>query len=146
MQLFFDMDYTLVAADGSLRPGATELFQKLKADGHTLYIWSGVGVRREEVRRLNLEVYVDGVFLKPLSQYANEVRKMLDRQEIPAAPDLVVDDHLEIVQALGGVAVHPLWTDGDTEMGEVYQIIRDYAANGYSEHRERRPRLERPQG
>ena len=146
MQLFFDMDYTLIAADGSLRPGATELFQKLKADGHTLYIWSGMGVRREEVRRQNLEVYVDGVFLKPVSQYVKEVGKMLERQEIPVAPDLVVDDHLEIVQALGGIAVHPFWTDDDTEMGEVYQIIRDYAANGDPGHAETRPRLELPQG
>ena len=146
MQLFFDMDYTLIAVDGSLRPGATELFQKLKADGHTLFIWSGMGVRREEVRRQNLEVYVDGVFLKPVSEYVKEVRKMLDRQEIPVAPDLVVDDHLEIVQALGGIAVHPFWSDGDTEMDEVYQLISDYAANGYPEHKETRPRMERPEG
>jgi predicted HAD superfamily phosphohydrolase YqeG len=145
MQLFFDMDYTLIAADGSLRPGATELFQKLKTDGHTLYIWSGMGVRREEVRRQNLEVYVDGVYRKPISEYVKEVHKMLDRQEIPTMPDLVVDDHQEIVAALGGIVVHPFWTEDDTEMEEVYQIIRDYVANGYPGHKERRPRLERPQ-
>ena len=42
MNIYFDVDYTLIAMDGSLRPGTTEVFESLLEDGHFIYIWSGV--------------------------------------------------------------------------------------------------------
>ncbi len=42
MNIFFDMDYTLLAVDGSLRPKVREVLQRLKDDGHQLYVWSAM--------------------------------------------------------------------------------------------------------
>ena len=147
MNIFFDMDYTILALGGALRPGTQQVFQQLRDDGHTLYIWSGVGVRSEEVRRLGLDVYVDGVFEKPLHDYHWLTLGMLRRGEIPVFPDLVVDDYPEVVAALGGIVVRP-YVNGhpsDREMEQVYRIIRDFAATGRSEDPAFRPGPERPE-
>ena len=132
VNIFIDMDYTILSVIGVLRPGTEKLFRRLREDGHTLYIWSGVGVRREEVRRLGLEGYVAGVFEKPVIEYQQRVLGMLRRGEIPVHPDLIVDDHPEMVSALGGVVVQPYVNSdpADTELERVYRIISDYAAGG----------------
>ena len=54
MQLFFDVDYTLIAYNGSLRPLVHKVFGDLKSDGHDIYIWSGMGLRNKEVEELSL--------------------------------------------------------------------------------------------
>ena len=54
MNIFFDMDYTILSATGRLRPRVVETFNQLREDGHSLYIWSGIGVRVAEVRNLGL--------------------------------------------------------------------------------------------
>ena len=46
------MDYTLIGLTGTLRPLVTETFEQLIDDGHTLYIWSGLGNRSSEVEKL----------------------------------------------------------------------------------------------
>ena len=51
MNIFFDVDYTILGLDDSLRPGTKETFRKLIDDGHSIYIWSGVGLRWEVVRK-----------------------------------------------------------------------------------------------
>ena len=43
MKIFFDVDYTILGLDDSLRPGTMETLQKIKDDGHEIYIWSGMG-------------------------------------------------------------------------------------------------------
>ena len=99
MNVFFDMDYTIFGGmDGSLRPGTLEVFEELVGLGHDLYIWSGVGVRWEEVRRAGLEPFIKGVYRKPLSEFSEG----LERFAIPVVPDFVIDDYPGIVQHFGG--------------------------------------------
>lgn len=101
MNVFFDMDYTILGMDGSLRPGTIEVFEQLVAQGHDVYVWSGIGVRWEEVRQSGLEPLVKGVYRKPLSDF----RAGLDRYGIPVTPDFVIDDYPGIVQFFGGVCI-----------------------------------------
>ena len=95
MNIFFDMDYTLLGVDGSLRPRAREVMQRLVDDGHTLYVWSGNGIRWLELRRHNLESLVADCFEKPMSNYAETVERM----DLPAMPDIVVDQTPEAESA-----------------------------------------------
>jgi hypothetical protein len=131
MNLFFDMDYTLLAVDGTLRPGSREVMQRLKEDGHTLYVWSGAGIRWPDVRRHGLEPLVSDCFLKPLDNIARAVEQM----ELPVKPDLVIDDHLEVPAALGGIWVRPYYfhNSSDDEMKRVYRIITEFVRDGHSE-------------
>ena len=141
MNIFFDMDYTLLGVDGTLRPGAREVMQRLKEDGHTLYVWSGNGIRWLEVRRHGLESLVSDCFLKPLDNIANAVEQM----ELPVKPDLVIDDYLEVPAALGGIWVRPYYfpNSSDNEMERVYRIITEYMKNGHSEDSRFRPKAKR---
>ena len=66
MNIFFDVDYTLITWDVKLRPGVLEVFERLRADGHTIYLWSGVGPRWEIVNRFELHDHVTDCFWKPL--------------------------------------------------------------------------------
>ena len=46
----FGVDATIVGSyDGKLRPMVREVFEQLRADGHQIYIWSGVGLRWLEI-------------------------------------------------------------------------------------------------
>ena len=62
MQLFFDVDYTLIAYNGSLRPLVHKVFEDLKSDGHNIYIWSGMGLRNKEIEENNLTEFVSGIY------------------------------------------------------------------------------------
>ena len=125
MNIFFDMDYTILSATGRLRPRVVETFNQLREDGHSLYIWSGIGVRVAEVRNLGLLPLVQGVYEKPVQDYQRMLAGMLRRGELPTSPDLVVDDYPEVVSALGGVSVRPYVNDDpeDREMARVYEAI-----------------------
>ena len=103
MNIFFDMDYTLLGVDGSLRPGARELMQRLRDEGHALYVWSGNGIRWLELRRHGLEPLVEDCFEKPMHDYAEAA----ERLALPVKPDLVVDDHLEVVASGCGPTTSP---------------------------------------
>ena len=131
MNIFFDMDYTLLGVEDTLRPRAREVMQRLKDDGHTLYVWSGNGIRWPEVRRHGLEPLVSDCFNKPLYNIAATVEKM----ELPVKPDLVIDDYLDVPAALGGIWVKPYYFNdsSDDEMEDVYRIITEYVRNGHSE-------------
>ncbi|MFC1935299.1 hypothetical protein ACFLX9_00815 [Chloroflexota bacterium] len=131
MNIFFDMDYTLQSVDGTLRPGAREIMQRLKADGHMLYVWSGVGIRWPEVRRHHLDPYVTDCFVKPLENFIEAKARL----GLPVKPDLVIDDYPEVPTGLGGIWVTPylFHNSGDDEMEHVYQIITEYEQNGRSE-------------
>jgi hypothetical protein len=121
MHIFFDMDYTLVAYDGSLRPMTHEVFDLLNREGHYLYIWSGIGVRTAEVHALGLADFTRGVFQKPVEKFDQG----LLQYDIPVAPDVVVDDHKEVVSHFGGIWVRSyFWPDpGDRELERVYHDI-----------------------
>ena len=132
MHIYFDMDYTLIGLTGTLRPLVKETFQQLLDDGHTLYIWSGIGDRTHEVRKLGLEEYVSGIYHKPIDDYEAIVRAKFERRELQVYPDMVIDDHSEIVSALGGVVVRAYFAGDhhDREMERVYRIISDYVDTG----------------
>ena len=134
MNIFFDMDYTLVAADGTLRPGVREVFDKLKAAGHDIYVWSGMGAREWQIKELGLAAMVSGTFAKPLDRFQEALRGMLQSSHVPAPPDLVIDDYPEIVAALGGIVIRPYMhpNPDDGEMERVYKIIQQYALQGHS--------------
>ena len=113
MNVFFDVDYTILGFDGSLRPNTHEVFEQLIAKGHIVYIWSGVGVRWGEVRRAGLEHLVNGVYQKPLSDFDAG----LERFGVPVVPDFVIDDYPGIVEHFGGLCIKPYvsmrWPDDE---------------------------------
>src|ERR1700704_724499 len=69
MHIFFDVDYTILGRDYTLRPGTHDVFTRLREDGHQVYVWSGEGERWGVVRKHGLEELVDGVYGKPLHDY-----------------------------------------------------------------------------
>ena len=126
MNIFFDVDETIMGYDGSLRPLVRETFQALVDDGHSIYIWSGVRtgetVRSEVVERHGLTVYVTDCFQKPRWDYREQWR----RSGFGVQPDFIVDDYPEIVEEFGGVLIKPYAyaRQQDTELERVYVAIR----------------------
>ena len=127
MNIFFDVDHTIIDSDNRLRPGVRELLKRLQADGHALYLWSGIGVRREIVEAYGLESLISGCYEKPLYHY----EAMLKPLGIEARPEFVVDDHPHLVQAFGGCVVSRyLRADpNDREMERVYGEVQRAAAH-----------------
>ena len=41
LNVFFDVDNTLIMWNGKLRNHTREVFEALREEGHTIYIWSG---------------------------------------------------------------------------------------------------------
>ncbi len=128
LNVFIDVDYTLIAANGSLRPHARELFLRLRDAGHAAYVWSGMGDRRPEMEKHGLDRWVADYLTKPLEN----VQAALKRSAPPAWPDLVVDDHSEIVSVFGGISVRPyFFTDErDRELRRAGDALLAYAATG----------------
>lgn len=127
MNIFFDVDHTIIDSDNRLRPGVRELFERLQMDGHIVYLWSGIGVRTEIVEAYELGALVAACYDKPLYQY----ERMLAPLGIPVRPDFVVDDHPHLVHAFGGCVVSRyLAADpADREMERVYAEIGRAAAS-----------------
>ncbi len=123
MNIFFDVDYTIVGYDGSLRPHVIEVLEPLKADGPTIYLWSGVGLRHEVVKQHNLHHLITECYVKPTWDYHNGLKRL----NVPLVPDFVVDDHNGVVKAFGGYWVSR-WEGypptPDDEMKQVYEAIR----------------------
>ena len=136
MNIFFDVDYTILGLDDSLRPGTRETFQRLLDDGHKIYIWSGLGPRWEVIKKHSLEPFASGVYEKPLHHFADRLAEL----GVPLTPDFVIDDYPEIVSAFGGVWVPPYFfkRNGDEQMYRIYDIITEYVKNGHSEDRQYR--------
>ena len=132
LNVFFDVDYTILGIDGSLRPGTMDAFKSIKKQGHNIYIWSGVGVRTYEVSKHGLESLVCGVFRKPLENFNVEIKKI----GIPVIPDFVIDDYPEIVAEFGGIHIKPYYykSQPDDYMLQVPQVIFDYSSKGESDH------------
>ncbi|HEY3940996.1 MAG TPA: hypothetical protein VGL60_00805 [Acidimicrobiales bacterium] len=103
VNVFFDIDYTILGFDGSLRPRTHQVFEELIADGHDVYIWSGVGVRWPEVKEAGLDGLVRGVYQKPLSDFDAGLVKY----GVPVVPDFVIDDYPGIVMHFGGLCIKP---------------------------------------
>ena len=121
MRIFFDVDFTLIAPDGSLRPLVHEVFQRIVNDGHEIYVWSGAGIRWEVIRRHGLRPYIKDCFVKPLSDYRDSFGYLGVHKE----PEFCVDDYPEVIEALGGTAIRPYLepNPADEEMLRVYDAI-----------------------
>jgi hypothetical protein len=125
VNIFFDVDYTIIGMDGSLRPGTAEVFEQLVARGHDVYVWSGMGVRWDEVRANGLEPFVKGVYRKPLADY----RAALASLGVPVVPDFVIDDYPEIVAHFGGLHIRPYQrgSHADTELLVIPAMVEKLA-------------------
>jgi hypothetical protein len=129
MNIFFDVDETILGYDESLRPLVKQVFHRLVEDGHSIYIWSGVrtgdAIRTHVVERHGLVEYVTDCFRKPLFDY----RQQWAQRGIDVQPDFVVDDYPEIVDAFGGVVVKPYsMARADADLQRVYEAIQEHAA------------------
>jgi hypothetical protein len=126
MNVFFDVDQTIVDSDNRLRPGVREAFSRLRAAGHMVYLWSGIGARWEIVEAHALHELVAGCYEKPLYHY----EAMLAPLGIDVRPDYVVDDHPHLVHAFGGCVVTPYRraNAADVEMQRVCRAIEAEAA------------------
>ena len=134
MNVFFDVDYTLIGGLYTLRPWTKEVFNLLIKDGHKIYIWSGKGIRREDMDNHGLDELITDYFVKPLWEspvgfhetYAADYRAQLRRLGINVNPDFVVDDNVDLVRAFTGkrVSVYMDPNEHDRELLEVYKAIQ----------------------
>lgn len=69
LNVFFDVDFTLIATGGEIRPGTRATFEQLVLDGHRIYVWSGVGYRHEDIDRHELTHLVTDFFIKPQEDF-----------------------------------------------------------------------------
>ena len=136
MKIFFDVDYTILGLDDTLRPGTMETLEQLREEGHDIYIWSGMGQRWEVVEKHNLTPLVSGVYEKPTHHF----HERLEELGVPFEPEFVIDDYPEVVAAFGGVWVPPYFfkRSFDQEMERIYRIVRDFITTGTSEDRQYR--------
>lgn len=130
MNIFFDVDQTILGMDNSLRHGVKESMTALTGAGHCIYVWSGMGIRRETVRRHGLEEFVSGLCQKPLYDY----HERLEELSVPVMPDFVVDDDPQIVSAFGGLWVAPYYKQGDDDgaMSRLLSAVNEFAETGRS--------------
>jgi hypothetical protein len=132
VNIFFDVDYTILSAQDTLRPKVKEVFEQIVADGHTLYVWSGMGLRWPTVRKFELEPLVSGVFNKPISDYLNGIEKF----GVKPYPDFVIDDYPGIVECFSGMYCREYFVpdQNDDEMLQCYEIIKQVTETGTSDH------------
>jgi hypothetical protein len=125
VNIFFDVDETILGYDGSLRPLVAEVFGRLVGEGHRIFVWSGVRtadvVRTLVVERYGLQSYVTDCFRKPLFDY----REQWLKTGIDVSVDFCVDDYPDIVEAFGGMLVIPYrYARPDRELERVYTAIQ----------------------
>ena len=137
LDIFFDVDYTILGLDGSLRPWTREVFEQLVEDGHRLHVWSGVGDRSAVLREHGLTHLVEACYQKPLANH----EAALEELGVPLTPDFVIDDSPEIPAVFGGalVAAYAAGTpsdyfprDRDEELLRACEAAREFAATGAS--------------
>lgn len=121
MNVFFDVDYTLISTYGDLRPWVRETFEQLLMDGHTIYVWSGVGIRWSTLRYNGIDHYVRDCFEKPLERHHEQLPKL----GVDPLPDFCVDDYQEIIDVFGGAVIRPYYQPDplDLEMHRIYSAI-----------------------
>ncbi len=124
LNIFFDVDNTLIMWNGSLRNHAEHVFHSLKEAGHTIYVWSGVGIRRWEMRKHRLDVYVTDYFIKPIEDH----HRKLIILGVPLIPDYVIDDHKGVVDAFGGYHIPDIAKADDAELLQALADITRFAS------------------
>jgi len=130
VNVFFDCDFTLTGIHGGLRPYVREVFEQLIADGHTVYIWSGVRVPWDIYENFGLEEFITGVYLKPIADDRAGHHDAIERHRIPVWPDYVVDDNVGPVEAFGGYVVPPYIyvQEPDDHILRMYRAFKAWAA------------------
>ncbi|MSP21459.1 MAG: hypothetical protein EXR66_00270 [Dehalococcoidia bacterium] len=123
LNVFFDVDNTLIMWNGKLRNHTREVFEHLQEAGHTIYIWSGVGIRRWDMRRHELDHFVKDYFIKPLDDH----HARLGSLGVTVLPDFVIDDHKTVVDAFGGYHISDVAKPDDAELLEVLRQIHAMA-------------------
>jgi hypothetical protein len=125
VNIFFDVDETILGYDGSLRPLVAEVFGRLVDQGHRIFVWSGVRtgdvVQKLVVDRYGLQSFVTDCYKKPLFDYCDQWLKT----GINVSVDFCVDDYPDIVDAFGGMLVIPYrYARPDQELERVYAAIQ----------------------
>ena len=126
MNIFFDVDETILGYDGSLRPLVHQTFQALVDEGHRIFVWSGVRtgetVRSEVVEPYGLTAFVTDCYQKPRFDY----RAQWQKTGIQVQPDFCVDDYPEIVEVFGGILIKPYPRErpADADLERVYAAIQ----------------------
>jgi hypothetical protein len=109
LNVFFDVQGTLLTMEEVPRPRAREAFLMLKAAGHDLYLWSsgGAGYAATAAELLGVVDLVSGC---------------LDKRQEPDVPvDFAVDDDPSVVEAHGGYRIKPF--DGDPSDEELLRAV-----------------------
>ncbi len=119
LNVFFDVDNTLIMWNGKLRNHTRDVFVQLRDAGHTIYIWSGVGIRRWDMRRHELDEFVQDYFIKPLDDH----HARLGPLGVTVKPDFVIDDHKTVVDAFGGYHISDVAKPDDRELLDVLAAI-----------------------
>ena len=119
VNIFIDIDHTMIGEDNSLRPGVLPMLTELTSAGHHLYAWSGDGMRTRTIWEHGLAPSFGAVFRKPTSRYREAVSKF------DVSVDFVVDDYSQIVRVLGGVCVSPYVGSDDkgNESGDLVAAV-----------------------
>ena len=123
LDIFFDVDGTLIDWAYNLRPHVHAVFTRLVNEQHRIHIWSGIGMRDDIVDQYDLRKYISGMYVKPTEEYRERLHEYS-----PIVPDLVIDDHREIVAVLGGIQIQvpEAVADNDREMWRIYRIIQQW--------------------
>ncbi len=125
LNIFFDVDDTLIFRPNRLRNHAQEVFERITEAGHAIFVWSGNGIRRYEMEQHGLDHFVDDYFVKPLERY----REQLSAFNVYVEPDFVVDDHQGVVDAFGGYHISLYAGEDEREMLNVLEAIEQAALN-----------------
>ena len=123
LNVFFDVDNTLIMWNGTLRAHTREVFERILEAGHTIYIWSGVGIRRWDMKRHELDQFVTDYYVKPLEKH----HESLEGLGVPMVPDFVIDDHRTVVDAFGGYHIPDEAGPDDTALLDVFECITAFA-------------------
>ena len=129
LNVFFDVDNTLIMWNGKLRNHTRDVFERLRDSGHTIYIWSGVGIRRWDMRRHELDEFVRDYFIKPLDDH----HARLGPLGVTVKPDFVIDDHKTVVDAFGGYHISDVAKPDDRELLDVLEAIEAMAAEDFGD-------------
>lgn len=107
MNVFFDVQGTLLSGNVP-RPCVREVFTKLVAQGHDVYLWSsaGAGYATKAARLLGVEDLVVACWAK--------------NPPPPVTVDYVIDDHRDFAEHHGGYAISPF--GGDPEDRELLGV------------------------
>jgi hypothetical protein len=130
MNIFFDVDSTILGIDGTLRPWTRQVFTGLRDAGHELFIWSGRGVRTSDIQYVGLTALVSGIYEKPVFDFTARLAQL----GVPMIPDMVIDDAGGIVAHFGGLCVMPYATrhqdSNDDELLIVPDVVEFYEREG----------------